>query len=355
MVKKQAQGDPIPEVKWTEPLTWKLLDEIERNENRIVLLGKRKKGEKSSGDRKITVFKRMGTVILPDLYALDPVACGDRVKRKFEHLTKLYQKFAKRLRTTGEGVRSDDGEGSDESDNEYFDCYVPASGPDETTTERARSIWDEIVQECPFFPMLHRIFSSRPNITPIAVTTGVGPHGKKTVHFQLPSDDEGSGPKLSGDQMSQVRTLQDVLNAEMARRGVSPSFELPEDMGFSEEPSFGGEEEKENSSTPPQPSATPIGKHRPNSSSSGSIDKAKQQISLVPKKRSFEETLLDMQHANLEAINSRARAEMCMQERQMLLKEFEAGIWTREEYKKRLMELSGGPSKKIHLTSENDE
>ncbi|KAI5986741.1 hypothetical protein EDC04DRAFT_2823910 [Pisolithus marmoratus] len=129
----------------------------------------------------------------------------------------------------------------------------------------------------------------------------------------------------------------------MAHHGVSPSFELPEDLGFSED------------STPPQPSATSIGKHRPNSSSSGSIDKAKQWISLVPKKHSFEETLLDMQHANLEAINSRARAEMCMQEHQMLLKEFEAGIWTREEYKKRLMELTGGPSKKIHLTSENDE
>lgn len=146
-VKKWAQGDPIPEVKWTEPLAWKLLDEIEQDENWIVLLGKQKKGEKSSGDRKITVFKHMGAVILPDLYALDPVACGDWVKCKFEHLTKLYQKFAKHLWTTGEGVRSDDGEGSDESDNEYFDCYVPASGPDETTTERARSIWDEIVQE----------------------------------------------------------------------------------------------------------------------------------------------------------------------------------------------------------------
>ncbi|KAI6094257.1 hypothetical protein F5141DRAFT_1224644 [Pisolithus sp. B1] len=296
MVKKRAQNDPIPEVKWTEPLTWRLLDEIERDENRIVLLGKRKKGEKSSGDRKITVFKCMGAVVLPDLHALDPVACGDRVKRKFEHLAKLYQKFAKHLRTTGEGVKSDDGEGSDESDNAYFDCYVPASGPDEMTTERARSIWDEIIQECPFFPILHCIFSSRPNITPIAVTTGVGPHGRKTVHFQPPSDDEGSGPVLSGDQVSQVCTLQDVLNAEMAHRGVvSPSFELPEDMGFSGEPSFGEEQEKENSPVPPQPSATPIGKQKPSSFSSGSIDKAKQRISLVPKKRSFEETLLDMQ------------------------------------------------------------
>ncbi|KAI5986490.1 hypothetical protein EDD15DRAFT_2373200 [Pisolithus albus] len=206
MVKKRAQNDPIPELKWKEPLTWRLLDEIERDENRIVLLGKWKKGEEN------TVFKRMGAVVLPDLHALDPVACGDQ---------------------------SDDGEGSDESDNEYFDCYVPASGPDEMTTEKARSIWDEIVQECPFFPILHCIFSSRPNITPIAVTTGVGPHGRKTVHFQPPSDDEGSGPVLSGDQMSQVHTLQDVLNAEMAHHGVvSPSFELPEDMGFSGEASF---------------------------------------------------------------------------------------------------------------------
>ncbi|KAI5985954.1 hypothetical protein EDD15DRAFT_2200333 [Pisolithus albus] len=322
MVKKRAQNDPIPELKWKEPLTWRLLDEIEPDENRIVLLGKWKKGEEN------TVFKRMGAVVLPDLHALDPVACGDQVKRKFEH------QMMERAQMN----------------------QTMTSGPDEMTTEKARSIWDEIVQECPFFPILHCIFSSRPNITPIAVTTGVGPHGRKTVHFQPPSDDEGSGPVLSGDQMSQVRTLQDVLNAEMAHHGVvSPSFELPEDMGFSGEASFSEEQEKENSPVPPQPSATPIGKQKPSSFSSGSIDKAKQRISLVPKKRSFEETLLDMQRANLEAVNSRARAEMCMQEHQMLLKEFEAGIWTREEYKRKLMELSGGPSKRICLASENEE
>ncbi|KIK38827.1 hypothetical protein CY34DRAFT_38552, partial [Suillus luteus UH-Slu-Lm8-n1] len=49
---------------------------------------------------------------------------------------------------------------------------------------------DEIVQEFLFFLILHRILSSHPNITLIAVTIDVGPHGKETLHYQAPSDSE---------------------------------------------------------------------------------------------------------------------------------------------------------------------
>jgi hypothetical protein len=44
----------------------------------------------------------------------------------------------------------------------------------------------------PYFPELHRLFSTRPNITPIAVTTGVGPDGHRTTHYQAP-DNIGEG------------------------------------------------------------------------------------------------------------------------------------------------------------------
>jgi len=50
--------------------------------------------------------------------------------------------------------------------------------------------------------------------------------------------------------------------------------------------------------------------------------------------------------ANLDAINTRAEAEMHMQERQMLLKEFEAGVWDALEYKEKLGELMARPSKR---------
>ncbi|KIN95628.1 hypothetical protein M404DRAFT_117570, partial [Pisolithus tinctorius Marx 270] len=92
-----------------------------------------------------------------------------------------YQEHAKHLWTTGEGVKSP---GEEETSDEFFDCYIPASGPDWTMTAEARSIWDEIIEVFPFFPVLHHIFSSCPNVTPIILVTGVGPHGKKTIHVQ---------------------------------------------------------------------------------------------------------------------------------------------------------------------------
>ena len=49
-------------------------------------------------------------------------------------------------------------------------------------------ILDKITKDFPFFPELHRLFSTRPNITPIAVTTGVGPHGHRIIHYQAPDE-----------------------------------------------------------------------------------------------------------------------------------------------------------------------
>ncbi|KAG0693685.1 hypothetical protein DFH29DRAFT_881266 [Suillus ampliporus] len=56
-------------------------------ENRVVLLGKHKKGNstrRTSGDSKVTVYQHMGAAIFPQLHGLNAVAVGDRVKRKYE-------------------------------------------------------------------------------------------------------------------------------------------------------------------------------------------------------------------------------------------------------------------------------
>ena len=68
---------------------------------------------------------------------------------------------------------------------------------------------DEIVEAFPFFLALHRIFSSHPNVTPIAIMTGVSPRGKKTVYFQALSDDEQdiSSPAFTLAQHSQMLSL----------------------------------------------------------------------------------------------------------------------------------------------------
>ncbi|KAG1790148.1 hypothetical protein EV424DRAFT_1619190 [Suillus variegatus] len=170
---KKAAGPAISEIDWTTELTWQLLTEAEKPENRKTLLGKRK-DENTSKDTKIAVFKRIGSVILEDLYAINPDAVGDRLSYPpARSLVNRYKRHARRLRTTGEGVQ-DDNTGYD-PDEEHFDHYVPTSGPDDSTPMNIKSIWDEIVSKFPFFPDLHRMLSTRPNVTPIVITTGVGP------------------------------------------------------------------------------------------------------------------------------------------------------------------------------------
>ncbi|KAG2065830.1 hypothetical protein BDR04DRAFT_956730, partial [Suillus decipiens] len=138
----------IPEIVWTDDLVWQLLAQIELSENRVVLLGKQKKGENTSGDSKVTVYQRMAASCCASLiiFYLTSPSCS---------LMKKYKVHAQRLRTTGEGVQSN--ANGNISDNEFFECYVPADGPNTTTTPRAQCIWDEIVQQFQFFPVLHRI------------------------------------------------------------------------------------------------------------------------------------------------------------------------------------------------------
>ena len=47
---------------------------------------------------------------------------------------------------------------------------------------------EQIEQEFPFFPTLHHIFASRPNVTPIVITTALRPQGQKTVWYQPPDN-----------------------------------------------------------------------------------------------------------------------------------------------------------------------
>jgi len=48
MRKKKDPAPPIPDVYWTDDMTWTLLSEVEKDSNRLVLLGKREKKEVST-------------------------------------------------------------------------------------------------------------------------------------------------------------------------------------------------------------------------------------------------------------------------------------------------------------------
>ncbi|KAG1881286.1 hypothetical protein F4604DRAFT_1922300 [Suillus subluteus] len=79
---KKDTAPAIPDVHWSEDMTWSLLLEVEKDDNRLVLLGKREKKENTSGDNKITVFQRIGAVILPKSYKLNPTATVTSSKYK---------------------------------------------------------------------------------------------------------------------------------------------------------------------------------------------------------------------------------------------------------------------------------
>ncbi|KAG1844162.1 hypothetical protein DFJ58DRAFT_731282 [Suillus subalutaceus] len=69
MRKKDPPHPPIPDVHWSMDMTWTLLSEVMKDESRLVLaLGKRVKKENTSGDGKITVFQRIGSIVLRDSY-----------------------------------------------------------------------------------------------------------------------------------------------------------------------------------------------------------------------------------------------------------------------------------------------
>lgn len=121
----------------------------------------------------------------------------------------------------------------------------------------------EIEADCPFFPFLHRIFASRPNVTPIVLTTGVGPHGTKTVWHQpppvLPSEDQP--PSLSVSLPSPERAFGDDSTAALNV----------------------------------QPPVTPPRAPKPSSMAHESVAKSQKPISKLPQKRSLGDTLLEIQ------------------------------------------------------------
>ncbi|KAF8800871.1 hypothetical protein BYT27DRAFT_7216700 [Phlegmacium glaucopus] len=179
----------LPDIPWAEDdykLVSAFLTELEKTENYKVLFGKKDSSENTSGESRVAVFKRIGSIIVPGLFQLNPGAISERLKGQLDRLTKTYRKHAARLRQTGDGV--------DGGNVEHFDYYIPAEGPNEGTPLVAVNIWQDIEKDFKFFPRLHKIFSARPNVVPIAITTALGPYGQRTVWYQSPDDEDSSAP-----------------------------------------------------------------------------------------------------------------------------------------------------------------
>ncbi|KAF8152528.1 hypothetical protein B0H34DRAFT_120095 [Crassisporium funariophilum] len=338
----------IPDIPWADnenPLTWALLTELKVDKNYKVIFGKKDKNKNTSGERKVTVFKRIGEKILPELFAVDPTVIGDCVKSKVEFLVRTYWKHHRKLWQTGGGVQADgnDDEPSQEPNQEgALDFYIPPTGPDETTPAAAKNLWEQIEKEFPPFPRLHVILSTCPNVVPIVVTTTLVPEGHSLVTwYQAPS---GSSTEPQADETllqpalpSQPMIPQPVLAPQPVEptKPAVPTGALATSPGAA--PRMFGTPLINTPATPTPPPQTCAPK--PSTVSQESLEKARAFIQKAPAKRSLGETLLDIQRENLEALRSKATEELAVKKCGQLIEELKLGIWSREEYIEMISEL----------------
>jgi hypothetical protein len=113
--------------------------------------------------------------------------------------------------------------------------------------------------------------STRPNITPIVITTGVGPHGPKTLHVQAP-DDSQIDPVLLA--LSQNTTAASTIDNVIPTQPSTPALTQVHVQDMSSVISKRG--------LKPSPFSLDL------------IEKVKAKIKSILQKRSLEETILNI-------------------------------------------------------------
>lgn len=196
------------------------------------------------------------------------------------------------------------------------------------------TITEEIEKDFPFFPTLHRILATRPNVNPIVVTTALGPQGMKTVWYQPPN---GSIPD-------------DLIDPVLLAQSHTSNTPAPAPAR-----SFGGNvtntvaQGSQASSVVSQAPSTG-GNRAPKSSTASreALESARQLISKVPKKRSLGDTMLQIQrcsslfsfavllsHAvlreNLQEQRRAAHQHYIIEMRKQIMEEQKVGIWTPQQ------------------------
>ncbi|KAJ2935850.1 hypothetical protein H1R20_g1244, partial [Candolleomyces eurysporus] len=228
----------IANIEWSKDshaLIWKLLAELEKGQNHVWLFGLQK-GQKTTKDSKIGVAKRIGSVILPELYAQDPDTVGSRIKGKADNLHAKYKEEVKHLQQTGGGIGGNRQDSWDA--NEYLDCYVGAGGPDETTTSEACNLW-----------------ASRPNAIPSAITTA-SQNTAATHSAPPPIPDHLIDPALCNTVVSQAIPMVNSGSVNTNKENVPPAVAEPLKRG-------------------PKPSMFDAAKH---------VQNAKKNLKAIPKK-----------------------------------------------------------------------
>ncbi|KAL1744855.1 hypothetical protein HDZ31DRAFT_73939 [Schizophyllum fasciatum] len=325
-------------IPWTSnnnALQWNLLTEIESPENFRVLFGK-KTG--STGENKVDAHRRIAQALFTQYLHLPQATkvLSHRVGVQITSLVKKYKEQSKKLRVTGGGLRDEE----DQDDlaggiqNRYLKFYITGEGPGEDADINAKNLWAQIEDEFPFFPRLHRLLASKPNVEPYAITTGVGPNGPHTTYYQPPPP----GHRLLSPGASQPpQTWQDHY-APVSRSGpIDPALIAPPSQR-----TFGMPIANADLPVLSQAVASPAGARRAPKTSAvarESIEHAKKTITPVAVKMSPIDKLVEIQRESMQALRERdermSRTEMRLKSeaafnvsRQQMFEEYKAGLLT---------------------------
>ncbi|PIL25066.1 hypothetical protein GSI_12955 [Ganoderma sinense ZZ0214-1] len=307
-----ATKQKIPNVDWGangSHLMWLLITEAEKEENRKVLFGKRSDQvsfllhgarifsnilQELVAEHKTSVHKRIASIVIPKIYALDSSVAGDRVKGRVASLVSTYRSLATKVTSTGRGVldmpileeeledslEECDSVTPDDGSTTAWIANIPRDGPDHDTPEKTRNVWAQVEKDWPFFPRMHRLLCTRPNVVPVAITTGVGPRGESTVYYQVqppPSQSHASPTPLVNGNIDP--TLRGLDVNQLPARPAPPSESMP----------TASSQSTVTLSSPPV--MTPNQRRL-----AAAVAKADKSIKTVPKKRTLEESFLEATH-----------------------------------------------------------
>ncbi|PPR07899.1 hypothetical protein CVT24_002830 [Panaeolus cyanescens] len=315
-----------------------MINEAEKDENRNIAIGK-DKDNKTNAEAKTQVFKRIAKAVIPEVFKIDPESAGKRASAKWDSIRKVYCEQSARLHQTGNGIQPDSSLPSTSPDQvddhrEFPDCFIPPEGPDTGTTDRARNLWEDIVRQYPYFPALHRLLSSRPNQNPPAITTGVGPHGHRTVYYQAPEGYVGAGQVVDDSAIDPVLLAQSHDASQSPPSAASQTEDAPPSTSASQ------------ASQAPSSTVSDVGVYG-SSKLNDAVKKAHatiKPISNTTNKRphsQIEDTITRLSERSFAIIEARHKEELrdkrrrlLLEERTLLLREMEMGLVSKAHSKK---------------------
>lgn len=152
--------EKMPDFDWSADnyaLTWRLVEELRKPENKNVLFPDHENMAVKSGDTKEDVYRRIAKVVHPEAYAQDPQIAGSRMKNKNVAMWKEYSGYCRRLQELCATHR----------------VVIPAAGPDEGFPHEILAEWRKILISMPAFQALRSFMPVRPEEKPKTPTVKV--------------------------------------------------------------------------------------------------------------------------------------------------------------------------------------